>query len=419
MSVGRAKSVELKAAFFKLVIEERVSGEYGSVQRALFRLRRRGFSLTYRGATRFVSQWKAQNWVFNAAEKKGRGRKRKLSEVGETMIVNALKNSTIRAVSRNNRFATRTGGFAKVSRCCIQAVRKRKGLVVCAPKKRRIRHHVAHHKRMREVHCQTLLKAPPAKRRRIWYADEQGWPITLSPNSKNCVVYTTPEKCAETNVHRMTKGDEAICFSLFWVISETGVVYFKLFEGTMDVAQFHKFLKKVAPKVAARKRTTTACSWFYHDHVTNSSSLFDKEKMDACFGEGKWLQHSQPICRQFNGEYIDVAQSKDGKRRAHQRKKMEAKAVCDCEVKSGEIVPSSSPDLNIAELAQGYLRQLVSEHLATHKKRWSGSVASKMLIVKNVILELDANKGYWQKLFSSNTKRLEKCIELKGGLLKS
>jgi len=88
--------------------------------------------------------------------------------------------------------------------------------------------------------------------------------------------------------------------------------------------------------------------------------------MDGVFGVGKWLQHSPKICREQDG----VMQIAEGpSHRAYERKRMVAKEVCDCEVKSGDFVPSSSPELNPAENAQGYLRLLVAEKVKAGEVR--------------------------------------------------
>ena len=105
------------------------------------------------------------------------------------------------------------------------------------------------------------------------------------------------------------------------------------------------------------------------------------------------------------------------KRVRHRRRRTAPAPICECEVKEGDIVPSASPELNLAENAQGYLRQLVRRKIVVGDCVWAGRVPGKMEIVEATILELDANKSYWEHLFDSVQPRAAKVVRTKGALL--
>lgn len=100
---------------------------------------------------------------------------------------------------------------------------------------------------MRILHCLALLAWPAAKLANLWYSDEQGWSVTRRVNVKNDVIMVKKGEQSSTNIFRHTKSDESYCFSHWWVISRTGVKCSVLYEGTMDVKRFHKFLKNCCP----------------------------------------------------------------------------------------------------------------------------------------------------------------------------
>ncbi len=100
---------------------------------------------------------------------------------------------------------------------------------------------------------------------------------------------------------------------------------------------------------------------------------------------------------------------------------MSPQKECKCEkdLPSDAIVPSSSPELNLAELAQGYLRQLVVNDHLSGAVPWRGRVAHKMQIVRDKVVWMNEQKDYWKKLFGALKPRAQRCIDARGGLLKS
>ena len=75
----------------------------------------------------------------------------------------------------------------------------------------------------------------------------------------------------------------------------------------------------------------------YHDHVTNSSKLYDPEVMDECVGEGKWIQIAPKICRVQDG-FVTIKATE--KRREYQRKNMVPCEEYECEpTDNGKQVP--------------------------------------------------------------------------------
>ncbi len=88
-------------------------------------------------------------------------------------------------------------------------------------------------------------------------------------------------------------------------------------------------------------------------------------------------------------------------------------------MKSFAIVPSSSPELNLAENAQGYMRQLVVNDHLSGVNPWRGSVKHKMQIVRDKVIWLDKQKSYWKKLYGTVKKRSQFVVDAEGGLLKS
>jgi len=205
------------------------------------------------------------------------------------------------------------------------------------------------------------------------------------------------------NIQRRTKGDGAQAFSSFQMIDQFGVVCSFLYTEKFTVDFYHKLLKNIVkPALRKRVRDGKLFSVAIHDHVTNSSELFNEKVMNDSFGRDKWVQHSAPICREQDG-FIDVAEV-PGKRKAHKRKNMVPCSVCECKM-STLCYPSASPDLNFAENFQGYLKQIVGEQIRKKSVVWRGSVKKKMKIVQETINELDKNKAYFTKLFSSVQKR--------------
>ena len=108
--------------------------------------------------------------------------------------------------------------------------------------------------------------------------------------------------------------------------------------------------------------------------------------------------------------------------RAYERKNCEAKTECDCStteafVKAGQFVPSAAPDLNLIEMANGYLRQLVWEECSEGREEWKGSVAKKMEVVKRCTNTMNQKRSYWWKLYDRHDVRCQKIIDAEGEVL--
>jgi len=370
---------------------------------------------------RWREKWKGLGWQFDISpKKKAMGYNSKLSQAGRAAVCRTSLGSNQRKVARGGGFESRGDPDVKVaiSRQTVARINKAAGQQISEPKIVGIRTHFDHHRKMRVIHCKFIVRQPSVDG--LWYADEQKWPITLSPNKKNDIFYVPAGQRSVTNIHRRTKADTTQCFSLFWTVCAGGVVCCHLYDQKMDVSFFHEVLHDyVAGRVERyrKNRSKFALKWFYHDHVTNSSDLFATDVMDEVFGEGRWLQHCPPICRDQDG-FIDVAASSDGSRKAYKRKRMVPRADCECKVESDAIVASSSPELNIAESAQGYLRQLVVEDHLTGTVRWVGKKKDKMQIVRDKVVWLDKQKKYWRTLFDSVKPRAQEVIDSGGDLLK-
>jgi len=219
-----------------------------------------------------------------------------------------------------------------------------------------------------------------------------------------------------SNITRATKGDSRKIFSLFWVVNYLGPLCSRLYDGTMDVAFYHRILREgVRPVMLKNRRTPSRLEKFWHDHVTNAQLLHDPAEMNALLGRGKWLQFAPPICREQNG-FIDIA-AVPGKRVAHKRQRMSPKQSCDCKVKSGEFVPSSSPDLNLIEYANGLLRTNVYKVCNGGGKNWSGSLENKKQIVRDEIQKLADDSEYWQKLTTMIVSHAQKVIDRGGSIV--
>jgi len=192
-----------------------------------------------------------------------------------------------------------------------------------------------------------------------------------------------------------------------------------MYEKYMDVDYFHEVMTDhLLPARVRADRTSYPMTSLYHDHVTNSSSLYDPAFMNKVCGVGRWLQFAPPICREFRGKMVHVKATK--KCRAYERKQNEACLECKFDDLFPQLlVPSASPELNLAENAQAELLRRLNNHLRDTKTRWSGSVSTKMKMLKDIIMELDADKTYWSRLYGSLRGRWQQVVESGGDLLKN
>ncbi len=102
---------------------------------------------------------------------------------------------------------------------------------------------------------------------------------------------------------------------------------------------------------------------------------------------------------------------------SHKRRRMVAKKKSVCA--KSLVCVASSPELNLAENAQRYLRQLVVNDHITGDVPWRGSVKKKMQIVREKVIWLNEQKEYWRHRFSSLKPRAQHVIDTNGELLKS
>ncbi len=224
---------------------------------------------------------------------------------------------------------------------------------------------------------------------------------------------------ATTNIHRISKGCEKQCFSLWWVISSKGVLCYYLYEHTMDVDFFQTVMTKhykPARQAADRRRRGSTESVFYHDHVTNSKNLYEEKFMDEVCGKDRWMRFSPAVCREFRGKVSHIAATEEHV--AYTRNVKDPKLVCDCKCDEDEVmVPSVSPELNLAESAQGELRRRLTTYLKDSGKQWRGSTKTRLDILRFVIESLHKEKKYWKALYEGLRSRWTWVVDNHGALL--
>jgi len=326
----------------------------------------------------------------------------RLSPLGKKAVVKRALGSNYRQTARDFTFNGKNRKQIIVERRVVKRLTDKAGYVLSYPKTKKIRCWTDHHLRGRTVF--TGIAAGKGDRFCLGfvYSDEMAWPVTFGYNSKNDVILVRKGQQRFTNIQRRTKGDGAQAFSSFIMIDQYGIICSLLFTERFTIPFYHSLLENtVKPALKKRREERKHFSVAIHDHVTNSSELFEEKKMNDCFGVSKWVQHSTPLCREQDG-FIDVAEVL-GKRRAHKRKNMVPCVVCECKMTELRY-PSASPDLNFAENVQGNLKRIVGEKIRKKNVAWRGSVAKKMKIVQDTINELDADKEYFRLLFGSVRK---------------
>ena len=171
---------------------------------------------------------------------------------------------------------------------------------------------------------------------------------------------------------------------------------------------------RLKPSIPSYNRSVVKLQHFYHDHVTNSTELYDEDEMNAAVGTGKWIQFAPKLCRVPDGRmWIDETD----KRKGHWRKQTKPNPNCRCAATdNGKQVPSSSPDLNLAEYAQGMLRKMLNDAIRDGSEVWRGSVKKKMQVIMRLVNQLNGNKAFFKKLWAGHPARLQKCLATDGGL---
>jgi len=84
----------------------------------------------------------------------------------------------------------------------------------------------------------------------------------------------------------------------------------------------------------------------------------------------------------------------------------------------GAHVPSSSPELNLAEYGQGMVRTMLGDVCRSEEFKWRGNANDKMIIVKTVINRLNENKSFFKKLWDGHPRRCQWVIEHDGEILR-
>jgi len=337
----------------------------------------------------------------------------KLSPLGKKSVVVHARGSNYRQTARDFNFQGVNGGMVSVSRQTIKRFADRAGLELSEPVETRIRAHFPHHERLRTLFTRNVSQSSNRFCTGFAFSDEMLWPVTFGFNKKNDVILVERGTQKNTNIIRRTKGDGAQAFSSFIMIDQYGFICSHLFTEKFTIDFWHNLLVTVVkPAIEKRISEHKPFTAAVHDWVTNSGRLFDKEKMDDCFGIGKWLPHTPKICRVEDGF---IRREATDLRVAHNRKRMSPAPVCECEVKQPSY-PSASPDLNFAENVQGYLKQLVREKIRRKRVTWSGSVKKKMQLLQDVIDELDNNKEYFTKLLGTVKKRYRWVANHNGAL---
>lgn len=382
------------------------AGKYGWSKRIIDICAKSNPPLCPRRATvkRWVDKWQSEGGAIMLKESSRKYNAMKLSNSGYYKLKHIIKGSNQRRISREHDFDGKGGrGMVKVSKTTVGRWATKFGLVLSEPVNRRIRKHTPHHLRFRTFIGNYFAHKPTSVGTDQLVADEFGVPITLSPNKKNDVMYCNKGEQATTNIFLHTKSDDRNAFSAFIACHKNGILCTRMYTEKFDVSLFRDVLQKtVAPALALYLSAGNEFSYFIHDHVTNSSDLYDVTVMDGVFGPGKWLQHAPKICREFRGKISKVAATET--RRAYVRNLNEPKLVCDCEMK--EIVYcSASPDMNVGENVIGEIKRRLWIACREKKIVWKGSVKNKMTLLQVVIDELDNDKEYFAKLFGSITKR--------------
>jgi len=152
--------------------------------------------------------------------------------------------------------------------------------------------------------------------------------------------------------------------------------------------------------------------------VTNSSELYEEKFMNEVCGRGRWMQFCPPVCREWTGRMVQVKATTH--RIAYERKQSEACSNCTCNTQFPSVlVPSASPEMNLAESAQAELLRRLTEQLrsSSDSTRWKGSVKKKMLMLETIITELNDDTMYWQKLYGGLRRRWQRIIGTNGALL--
>lgn len=354
----------------------------------------------------WIKKWSENDDEFTAAEKvrENLKRPRVLSDTGTADLLAAAAGSNYRRVAKKMKFEGVDGTLKRVSRETVKRWTS-PTLELSEPKTTRIRHHTAHHRRFRKEIAGLVMRKPASFALNMHFSDEMSIPIAITPNKKNDVILVPKGSRSSTNIRRVTKGSDKQCFSLFWVITRHGVLTYDLYVNNFDMQFFEALLyDKVQPAIQSAKQRGEKVSVFVHDNVSNSRS-YPEDALNDIYGRSHHWRHSPPICKVKSGEKQHIAYDrKDGRHIEYDRDEYVACEECECRVREG-VYASASPDMNLAENAQGMLRQMLEEMIRDGDIEWRGSPKKKMELFKTVIEKLHNDKSYWKRLFESCQKR--------------
>ena len=91
-------------------------------------------------------------------------------------------------------------------------------------------------------------------------------------------------------------------FSMWWVVNYQGVVAVQLYESTIGVEKFHDVLREeLQPQIKKYARSRCRLEHFFHDHVTNSTELYDVATMNELVERGYGFSFHQRITESMMG----------------------------------------------------------------------------------------------------------------------
>ncbi len=228
--------------------------------------------------------------------------------------------------------------------------------------------------------------------------------MAVPVNYKNDVIMVAAGTQSVTNTRRVNKGSTGKFCSIWWMTNAWGVVSYRIYTEKFTAKYFRRILaENIQPALQKLRGSAQEHSNFYHDKVTNSAKLYDADLMDIVFGAGKWMPHAPPICREPAGrEYI-----RPEDRAPYWRAKTVAQDDCDCKA-AGLLVPSASPELNLNENANGYLRSVWVAACGPHgEEKWTGGRRHRFGVLKKMIEKVDGDKEFFRKLYANANARYE------------
>lgn len=361
--------------------------------------------------TNIQKKYQNSNWEFTGIDESRSGRPHVLSDRGEKRLLRDLSGHNCSQTVRTHTYPSRKKRkTVKVSRQTGYRIAEKENMVIAQPKVVRIRRYTAHHCCQRVYFAEWWLGLSANQKKGVWFSDEMSVPLAIPFNVKNDIVYCQKGEQSVTNRRHATKGDSQQLFSLHWTINQDGVCYMTLYQNMMTVKFFHDTLKKYMKEAVDKYRGTEfELTGWYHDHVTNSSSLYVPRIMNDLVGVGLWMQFAPRGCREPNGKlWIKPVKGRIG----YWRNQSKPAAVCRCEPSDGgRQVPPASPQLNLSEYGQGYIRKLLFDHC---DGSWTGNVESKMDKLRYVVQELNKDKSYFKKLYTKLDSECRDVIAKKG-----